>query len=115
MFLLKIGVAAVAVAAASEVAKRIGPFWAAVIIALPLTSALALMFTYWDTRDTALVNALARDIAVIVPVSLLFFVPFLLAGHTRWGFAANMLAGTALLSLAVWLLRRFLPSLLLTP
>ena len=93
---------------AAEVAKR-NPFWGAILIALPLTSILAMSWLYADTRDNALLTQFARDIFTIVPVSLVFFVPFLLETKTRFGFIANMLIGLALLAVSVWLLRRFVP------
>ena len=65
------------------------------------------------TRDgpshNALLTQFARDVFTIVPVSLVFFVPFLLETKTRFGFIANMLIGLALLAVSVWLLRRFVP------
>ena len=93
---------------AAEVAKR-NPFWGAILIALPLTSILAMSWLYADTRDNALLTQFARDIFVVVPVSLVFFVPFLLEAKTRLGFIANMCVGLALLAVGVWLLRRFVP------
>jgi hypothetical protein len=108
LFIVKLLVSATLIALATEVAKRL-PFWGAVIIALPLTSILAMSWLYLDTRDNALVTRFAKDIFVIVPVSLVFFLPFWLEKKTQFGFVINMLLGLALLALAVWLLRRFLP------
>ena len=75
LFIVKVLVSALVIAAATEVAKR-HPFWGAVIIALPLTSILAMSWLYAETRDNALLTQFARDIFVIVPVSLVFFLPF---------------------------------------
>jgi hypothetical protein len=50
----------------------------------------------------------ASHIFVVVPVSLVFFVPFLLETKTRLGFIANMCIGLALLAVGVWVLRRFI-------
>ncbi len=108
LFVVKLLVSAALIAVATEVAKRL-PFWGAVIIALPLTSILAMSWLYLDTRDNALVTRFAKDIFVIVPVSLVFFLPFWLETKTQFGFVINLLLGLALLALAVWLLRRFLP------
>jgi len=108
LFIVKLLVSATLIAVASEVAKRL-PFWGAVIIALPLTSILAMSWLYLDTRDNALVTRFAKDIFVIVPVSLVFFLPFWLEKKTQFGFMVNMLLGLALLALAVALMRRFLP------
>lgn len=106
LFLIKVLVSAVIIAGAAEIAKR-NPFWGAVIIALPLTSILAMSWLYADTRDNALLAQFAREIFIIVPVSLVFFVPFLLETKTHFGFIANMAIGLVLLSISVGLLRRF--------
>lgn len=108
LFFAKVLASAVIIGVATEVAKR-HPFWGAVLIALPLTSILAMGWLYLDTRDNELLTQFARDILVIVPVSLVFFLPFLLEHKTRFGFIANMLIGLALLAAAVWGLRRFMP------
>ncbi len=108
LFIAKVLVSALVIAAATEVAKR-HPFWGAVIIALPLTSILAMSWLYAETRDNALLTQFAKDVFVIVPVSLVFFLPFWLEKKTQFGFVANMLIGLGLLAAAVLALRRFLP------
>ena len=108
VFIVKVLVAAVIIGVAAEVAKR-NPFWGAILIALPLTSILAMSWLYADTRDNALLTQFARDIFTIVPVSLVFFVPFLLETKTRLGFGFNLSLGLVLLAVSVWLLRRFVP------
>lgn len=107
LFIVKVLVSALVIAAATEVAKRY-PFWGAVIIALPLTSILAMSWLYAETRDNALLTQFAKDIFVIVPVSLVFFLPFWLEPKTQLGFILNLLAGLGLLLVAVLLLRRFI-------
>ena len=52
---------------------------------------------------------MASHIFVVVPVSLVFFLPFLVERKTGAGFIANMLLGLTLLAVSVWLLRRFMP------
>ena len=81
-------------------AKRY-PFWGAIIIALPLTSILAMGWLYIETRDNRLLTQFARDIFLIVAVSLVFFVPFLLEAKTSLGFIANMCVGLALFAIGV--------------
>ena len=105
LFLTKLLVSALVIALATEVAKR-DTFWGALLVALPLTSILAVSWLYVETRDNAQVTRFARDILFLVPVSLLFFLPFLLAGKTGFGFAPNMLLGLMLLAVAVWVARR---------
>jgi len=107
LFLAKVIVSAVVIALASEVAKR-DAFWGALLIALPLASILAISWLYVETRDNTLVTRFARDIFLLVPVSLLFFVPFLLETKTRLGFIANLSLGIVLLAIAVLATRRIL-------
>jgi hypothetical protein len=107
LFLVKVVVSALVIAFASELAKR-DSFWGALLVALPLTSVLAVSWLYVETRDNVLVTRFARDIFLLVPGSLVFFLPFLLETKTRLGFLPNLLAGLVLLALAVWGMRRIL-------
>lgn len=107
VFIVKVVVAALIIGLAAEVAKR-NVFWGAILIALPLTSILAMSWLYADTRDNALLTQFARDIFMIVPVSLVFFVPFLLETRTHFGFVPNMGMGLVLLAVSVWLLHRWM-------
>ena len=107
LFLVKVLISALVIALASELAKR-DSFWGALLVALPLTSILAISWLYAETRDNLLVTRFARDIFLLVPGSLLFFLPFLLETKTRLGFLPNLLAGLVLLALAVWGMRRVL-------
>lgn len=107
LFLVKVVVSALVIALASELAKR-DSFWGALLVALPLTSILAISWLYAETRDNLLVTRFARDIFLLVPGSLLFFLPFLLETKTRLGFLPNLVAGLVLLALAVWVMRRIL-------
>jgi hypothetical protein len=107
LFLIKVLVSALVIALASELAKR-DSFWGALLVALPLTSILAISWLYAETRDNLLVTRFARDIFLLVPGSLLFFLPFLLETRTRFGFLPNLSAGLVLLALAVWGMRRIL-------
>jgi len=107
LFLVKVLLSALVIAFASELAKR-DSFWGALLVAMPLTSILAISWLYAETRDNLLVTRFARDIFLLVPGSLLFFLPFLLETKTRLGFLPNLLAGLVLLALAVWGMRRVL-------
>jgi hypothetical protein len=107
LFVVKLVVSALVIALASEIAKR-DSFWGALLVALPLTSILAISWLYAETRDNTLVTRFARDIFLLVPGSLLFFLPFLLETKTRLGFLPNLISGLVLLVLAVWGMRRVL-------
>lgn len=106
LFIAKLVVSALVIAVATEVAKR-DSFWGALLIALPLTSILAVTWLYVETRDNALATRFARDVLLLVPVSLTFFVPFLLEPRTRFGFWPNLGLGLGMLAVAVWAMRRW--------
>lgn len=61
------------VVAAGELARR-SSLLGAVLISLPLTSLLAIVWLYRDTRDTAEITAFAWSILWIIPPSLAFFI-----------------------------------------
>lgn len=71
-FALKVLITAVIVAAASELAKR-NTTAAAMLIALPLTSILAMIWLYVDTRSIADVDKLSISIFWLVLPTLAFF------------------------------------------
>ena len=66
------------VAAAGELARR-SSLLGAVLISLPLTSILAVVWLYRDTRDTGEIAALSWSILWVIVPSLVFFVALPLA------------------------------------
>jgi len=97
LFIVKILFSVALLLAAAEIAKR-STFFGALVIALPLTSMLAMTWLYLDTRDSEKVAAFARDIFFLVPPSLLFFLPFLFASRTHWPFWLNFSTGFTLMA-----------------
>jgi hypothetical protein len=73
------------------------PELAGFIIALPLTSLLALAFSYAQHQDAESSVRFAKSILVAVPLSLTFFIPFLLAQKLPVGFWGLYALGIALL------------------
>ncbi len=108
LFAAKLVLSALVIALATEVAKR-DSFWGALVVALPISSLLAMSWLYAETRDNELVTRFARDILLLVPISLVFFLPFLFESRTRFGFVPNLVIGIALLAVGILALRRFLP------
>jgi hypothetical protein len=109
-FLLKILISSVVIASVSEMGKR-SSLVAALLASLPLTSIMALLWLYGDTRDVTKVADLSSGIFWAVLPSLLFFIllPILLRSGVRFGVAmalscAAMVAGY---SAYVWALKRF--------
>ncbi len=67
------------------------------LTALPLTTLLALAFSHIEWGDTKQSVEYAKSVLVAVPVSLLFFVPFLLAQRFNLSFWTCYFTGIGLL------------------
>ena len=98
IFIVKTIVAALLISFCSWLSSK-RPELAGFIIALPITSIIALMFSYAEFQDSAKSVTFAKGIFVGIPVSLLFFVPFLLAEKLNLNFIASFLLGLVLLYL----------------
>jgi len=92
LFFAKIIISAVLIAFASWLAGR-NPRLAGFIIALPLASVLAIIFSYWQYRDMQKLNEFAVSILAAVPLSLFFFVPFILNRWLKLNFSFSMILG----------------------
>ena len=77
--------AALIIAFCSWLSKQ-KPELAGFLIALPITSLIVLAFSYAEHRDPKASVAFAQSIFVGIPVSLLFFLPFLFAEKLKIGF-----------------------------
>lgn len=95
IFILKLAVASTAISFCSWLAGK-KPELAGFLIALPLTSILALGFSFVEHQDHTKTVAFAKSIFIGVPVSLLFFIPFLLAPRFNFGFATSFTLGLSL-------------------
>lgn len=103
LYAVKLAVTALVIVGASEVAKR-STWLGALIVALPLVSLLSMTWLYVDTRDSARVASFARDIVVMAPPSLLFFLPFLVEPRTHWPYWLNCGLGSGLTALCLVLI-----------
>lgn len=95
--LSKVFVAAAVISFSSWLAGR-QPRLAGFLMALPISSMLALAFFQMEYRDPAKATVFAKSILVAVPLSLFFFVPFLFAERLQWPFWALYASGVALLA-----------------
>ncbi|HLD74941.1 MAG TPA: hypothetical protein VJB34_08590 [Bdellovibrionota bacterium] len=86
------------------------PQVAGFIVALPITTLLVLLFSHFEFYNPQNSVIFARSIFVGIPVSLLFFVPFLVANRLQLGFWTCYLGGIALL-VAGYFLHKFFISL----
>ncbi|PZP86427.1 MAG: hypothetical protein DI582_02865 [Azospirillum brasilense] len=71
-FLIKTLITALIIAAISELSRRY-TLWAALLASLPLTSILAFLWVYWDTKDTGKIIELSYSVFWLVFPSLAFF------------------------------------------
>jgi hypothetical protein len=107
--ILKFGLSAAVLVAVSEIAKR-SSLWAALVASLPLTSLLAFVWLYIDTKDAQKIATLSSDIFWLVIPSLALFpvlAVLLRSGVSFWWAMAGAIAAT-LLAYAITLY--FLPA-----
>jgi hypothetical protein len=109
-YVLKIFISALLIVAVSEAAKR-SSVLGAVIASVPLVSVLGMIWLYVETKDTAKIAALSRDILVLVLPSLPLFVilPSLLTRGVGFftALAAGLAATIVCYLAAVYLLAKF--------
>lgn len=87
---------------ASELAKR-SNFAAALIVGLPLTSALTIAWLYLDTGDAARAAHYSASILWLLPPGCLFLALLPLGIRVGWGFWPSLAAAIATTGLVYWL------------
>ena len=93
-FLIKVLLTALMVVAVAEIAKR-STLMGALLASLPLTSLLAIVWLYTDTRDVVRVADLASSVFWMVLPSLAMFLVLPAALRAGWGFWPSLAAGCA--------------------
>ncbi len=93
-------VAGFIVVAVSEVARRY-PRVADVILAVPLVVFAVYAVMYLRTPDLAPISRMARQMLVLVPLSLTFFVPLAFADDLHLSFWPAFTIGLALVTVTV--------------
>ena len=101
-FVVKILIAGFIIALASWLSAK-KTVLAGFIVALPLVSILSILFAYIEHRNMAKINEFALSIVVAVPLSMAFFVPFLLNKWLKLNFHESFLSGIVLLAVAYYL------------
>ena len=96
-FFVKTLITALVVAAVSELTRRYSLI-AAALVSLPLTSILAFIWVYQDSKDTAKIIELSQSILWLVLPSAVFFVilPILLRMHL--GFYLSLVLSCAIMA-----------------
>ena len=102
MFIFNLFFSALVISLTSWLSKKF-PELAGWIVALPLTTLLVLPLSHLQTGQMQNTTAFAKSIFTAIPVSLLFFVPFLFAEKFKLQFWQTYLAGIALLTVGYFL------------
>ncbi|MBW2424053.1 MAG: hypothetical protein JRG86_07385 [Deltaproteobacteria bacterium] len=84
-FVLNVLVSAIVISFASWLSGRL-PTTAGFLVALPLATMLVLPLSYLEHESTQTSIVLARSIFIAIPISLCFFLPFLLADRFSLSF-----------------------------
>ena len=72
-FLLKSIIGGIIIASVVTVAQRGNPTLGALILGIPLTSVVSILFMYYSGVDAAVFSQLAKETIIFVLVSLVFF------------------------------------------
>ncbi|MFQ5450733.1 MAG: hypothetical protein ACE5E9_08880 [Nitrospinaceae bacterium] len=102
LFISKTVIAALLISFSSWLSEK-QPNLAGFIVALPMATIIVLVFAHTEHQNPATSIAFAKSIFVGVPISLLFFVPFLLAEKLNISFWSCYLGGIALLVIGFFL------------
>ena len=108
LFVLNTLVSALVIGIAAWLSRRY-PTGAGFLIALPLATILVLPLAYLQHRDPGSAFQMARSILVALPITVLFFVPFLM--RDRFSFWGAYALGCALLPVGYFLHRAIMRAL----
>jgi hypothetical protein len=102
--IVRICVVATTVVAVAELSKRY-PRSGAILLSLPIVSILAIVLSWFQHRDLAVISRLSRETLILVPLGLPFFLPFVFASRLGLTFWPALAAGVALATLTIgaWL------------
>jgi predicted membrane channel-forming protein YqfA (hemolysin III family) len=96
IFFIKILIAATLISFASWLSGQY-PKLAGFIIALPIASLIAIIFSYYEHQDIEKTIIFTKSILIAVPVSYLFFLPFFFANSLNMNFWLIYVSGIFLL------------------
>ena len=96
IFFIKILIAATLISFASWLSGQY-PKLAGFIIALPIASLIAIIFSYYEHQDVEKTITFTKSILIAVPVSYLFFLPFFFANSLNMNFWLIYTSGILLL------------------
>lgn len=91
-FIIKTLLSSVLIAVSTEIAKR-NPGLGGIILALPLTSMIAFIFMGAQGADPHSLSEYAKSMFIFVPISLVFFLPFIIPMTQNWNFSLKFFLG----------------------
>ena len=110
MFLINLALSATIISIVTWVSNK-NPSLGGFLVALPISTMLVLGFSHAEYQDPVASIKLAKSIFAAIPLSLLFFVPFLFAERLGWSFWVQYGVGTGLLG-AGYLIHRVVAPML---
>ena len=100
--LIKTLITAAVVVAVSEIARRSSLF-AGLIASIPLVSFLAIIWLYWETKNSQKIVDLSYSIILMIIPSLTFFIVLPFVMKLQSSFVTSMIVATVSTILAYWL------------
>ena len=100
--LIKTLITAAVVVAVSEIARRSSLF-AGLIASIPLVSFLAIVWLYWETKNSQKIVDLSYSIILMIIPSLTFFIVLPFVMKLQSSFVISMIVATVSTIIAYWL------------
>ena len=100
--IFKILLTALIIVGISEIAKR-STLIAGIVASIPLTSLLALTWLYFDTQSSSTVMDLSRNILLMIPPSLTFFIALYSLLGWNTAFTLSLLISIVLTAVVYWI------------
>ena len=101
IFVLKTIAAGLIIAFSSWLAGQY-PKLAGFIIALPIASLIAIVFSYYEHNDTEKTIMYAKSILIAVPLSYFFFLPFFLCKTIKYEFLDYLFFRTIIINFSLF-------------
>jgi uncharacterized membrane protein (GlpM family) len=100
--LFKILFTAIIVVVISEIAKK-STLIAGIVASIPLTSLLAFVWLHFDTQDIESIRDLSRNILLMIPPSLTFFISLYFIVGWNMSFYLSIFISIILTAIVYWL------------
>ena len=105
-FFVKVLIAGVIISFASWLSGQY-PKLSGFIIALPIASLIAIIFSYYEHQDVEKTVTFTKSIVIAVPISYLFFLPYFFAKQFNMNFWMIYGSGILLLALGFFIHKYF--------